>query len=79
MSADLLDREQDPPSGGGQMKEGKAGRPKLAHGQARDRIISIKLRQHEVEWLRAQAKKEGKALSRYVREILFERHRGVSP
>ena len=61
------------------MKDGKQGRPRLAKGQARDRIVSIKVRESELAWLLKKAKEGKVSLSRYIREVLFERHQGVSP
>lgn len=60
------------------MKDGKPGRPKLARGQARDRVISIKVRECELAWLLERAREGKVSLSRYIREILFDRHREVS-
>ena len=61
------------------MKEGKLpGRPRLAKGQARDRVISIKVRGCELAWLLERAKEGKVSLSQYVRRILFDRHREAS-
>lgn len=56
------------------MRERKApgpGRPKLPEGRARSKVLVVKLREDELEALRARARDAGLAVSAFVRRLIL--------
>jgi hypothetical protein len=53
------------------MAKSGAGRPSFPEGEARDQVLQCRVREAELERIRAAAEAEGKSLSEWMRETLL--------